>query len=280
MSERHPIPNQALDDRLGFVGTAGSGKTYNAVGAEERILDRRGRVIHLDPLGVAWGLRLLADVAPLVARVDDEIRRARKERPDVGRDVQYSPTAPPRATPSALPRSPSRAKPAAPVTNGDGADRTLGAERRPLAVLASVHPAGMTEAQWAVAAVLRRTGGTWATYVSRLKMAGRVERQGDLWFATDTGLHDLGGHVEPMPPPGAELVDFWTGKIPAVGPMLRLLADVYPQWVTRDDLAQGLSLAASGGTFSTYLSRLRSPGLIEEDGEKRVRAAETLMGAA
>ena len=26
----HPIPKEALDDRLAFVGTSGSGKTYSA----------------------------------------------------------------------------------------------------------------------------------------------------------------------------------------------------------------------------------------------------------
>jgi hypothetical protein len=50
-----------LDDRLGFVGTSGSGKTYNAGGAVERLLERRARVVIVDPLGVWYGLRLLAD---------------------------------------------------------------------------------------------------------------------------------------------------------------------------------------------------------------------------
>ncbi|HWJ41292.1 MAG TPA: DUF87 domain-containing protein, partial [Candidatus Limnocylindrales bacterium] len=58
---KYPIPNDALDDRLGIVGTAGSGKTYTSMLLEERVLDHKGRVIHVDPLGVAWGLRLLAD---------------------------------------------------------------------------------------------------------------------------------------------------------------------------------------------------------------------------
>ena len=57
----HPIPNAALDDRLGFIGTSGSGKTYNAGGAIERLLRRKARVVIVDPLGVWWGLRLLAD---------------------------------------------------------------------------------------------------------------------------------------------------------------------------------------------------------------------------
>ena len=57
----HPIPNAALDDRLGFIGTSGSGKTYNAGGAVERLLHKKARIVIVDPLGVWWGLRLLAD---------------------------------------------------------------------------------------------------------------------------------------------------------------------------------------------------------------------------
>ena len=58
---RQPIPDSALDDRLGFVGTAGSGKSYNAMGRVERLLAKRARVCCVDPLGVFWGLRLLPD---------------------------------------------------------------------------------------------------------------------------------------------------------------------------------------------------------------------------
>lgn len=177
-----------------------------------------------------------------------------------------------RVTPSVAPRTP------APAHNGHDTDRPLGAERRPLAVLAGVHPAGMTESQWAVAAGLRRTGGTWAAYVSRLRSAGRINREGDLFFVTDAGLSDLGSGVTPLPPPGLDLVSFWTSRISGVAPMLNHLAEAYPHWMTRDELAEALSLAASGGTFNAYLSRLRSPGLIEEDADKRVRASAELMG--
>jgi hypothetical protein len=57
----YPIPDAALDDRLGFVGTAGSGKTYNAGSGVERVLAKGGRVIIPDPLGVWWGLGLDRD---------------------------------------------------------------------------------------------------------------------------------------------------------------------------------------------------------------------------
>lgn len=57
----YPIPKNALDDRLAFVGTAGSGKTYNAGSGVEMLLERNARVVVADPLGVWWGLRLKAD---------------------------------------------------------------------------------------------------------------------------------------------------------------------------------------------------------------------------
>jgi hypothetical protein len=52
----HPIPSAALDDRLGFLGMTGSGKTFGAGTCVERILANRGRVIIPEPLGVWWGL--------------------------------------------------------------------------------------------------------------------------------------------------------------------------------------------------------------------------------
>jgi hypothetical protein len=42
MTTRHPIPDAALDDRLGFLGMTGSGKTYGAGTVVERVLRRRG----------------------------------------------------------------------------------------------------------------------------------------------------------------------------------------------------------------------------------------------
>src|SRR6516165_9201803 len=57
----HPIPDGALDGRLGFIGMTGSGKTYGTGTCIERILAKRDRVIILDPLGVWWGLRQMAD---------------------------------------------------------------------------------------------------------------------------------------------------------------------------------------------------------------------------
>lgn len=59
--KRHPIPDAALDDRLAFIGASGSGKTYNAGTAVERLLSKAARVVIVDPLGVWHGLRLKED---------------------------------------------------------------------------------------------------------------------------------------------------------------------------------------------------------------------------
>lgn len=47
----------------------------------------------------------------------------------------------------------------------------------------------------------------------------------------------------------------------------------------RTDLATALDMSASGGTFGTYLSRLRSAGLLDERNGV-IHAAKSLMEAA
>lgn len=58
---KYPIPADALDDRLAWTGSSGTGKTYDSGTAIERVLRDKSRVCIVDPLGVWWGLRLRAD---------------------------------------------------------------------------------------------------------------------------------------------------------------------------------------------------------------------------
>jgi hypothetical protein len=224
---------------------------------------------HLRAIGTAFD-RAVADTKTQREIVEKELQKSGQQA--VKQATVDVPKREPAASPGNAPKSP-----AAPA--GDGDVPSLGAERRPLTALAAVHPAGMTEAQWAVAAGLKRKGGTWSTYLSRLRTAACIERTGDEYFATDLGLYALGDTIPTLPPPGPELVGFWKSKLSGVGPMLDVLTGHYPNPITRESLAGELGLAPGGGTFSTYISRLRSPGLVEVNGPQ-IRLAPALMGDA
>lgn len=218
VTKTHPIPEAALDDRIGWIGTSGSGKTYNAGGGVERLLASGARVVIVDPLGVWWGLRLLAD-----------------------------------------------GKTASPFN---------------VAILGGPHgdPSGLTEAQWATAAGYKRSGGTWGTYKSRLRGAGLIEARDGRWYATNEGAC-AAGSVELPPSPGPDLVRWWAAKLPGTTKVAEALIESYPDWLSRDDLAERVEMSASGGSFGTYLSRLAGPGLIERTSEGVRLADEVMVGA-
>lgn len=77
----------------------------------------------------------------------------------------------------------------------------------------------------------------------------------------DAGMRALGGKPERGDP-----LQTWASAVGGAGRMLRLLADIHPKRLSRAELGRRLDLEVSGGTFGTYLSRLRSNGLIEEAG--------------
>ena len=146
---------------------------------------------------------------------------------------------------------------------------------KPLAALAGVYPAGMTEPQWATSAGYKRSGGTWGTYKSRLRGAGLIESREGKWFATQAGAEAV-GEVEMPPAPGPDLVRWWTAKLPGTSRMAEALIEAWPNGLSKDELAARLDMSASGGSFGTYLSRLASPGLITRGAE--IRLADEVMG--
>lgn len=156
-------------------------------------------------------------------------------------------------------------------------ETTLGAEHKPLAVLVASYPAGYTEAQWASLAGFKRTGGTWSTYKSRLRSKGMIEQRGRLWFASEDASAHLGYAVPPEPGNPRDRLALWKSKVPGVGPMLDCLYANFPTLLSKAAIANAIGMAASGGTFSTYLSRLRSNELIEEPVRGSYRLSPVIM---
>ncbi len=89
----YPIPLAALDDRLAFVGTSGSGKTYAAGTAVEKLLHADSRVIIFDPLGVWHGLRLDHDGQPggfdvvIMGGPFGDLPLSERAAPEIGRAI-------------------------------------------------------------------------------------------------------------------------------------------------------------------------------------------------
>jgi hypothetical protein len=61
--------------------------------------------------------------------------------------------------------------------------------------------------------------------------------------------------------------------------MIDVLAKRWPHFVTKDGLAADLGMAPDGGTFKTYLGRVRGNGMLEEQG-KKLRLSSSIMGVA
>lgn len=212
----------------------------------------------------------LAMVRDAAADVTGAVRSARTDRVD-----RWKATATPNGPASpGVRRLPARSP--APVSI-DGSP-TLGAERKLLVALAQRAPIRLSRAQLGTLCGLAHGGGTFGTYLSRLRSAGFIEEQGDLLTATAAGI-DAVGVIPPAPSTPEAILEMWLENVGrnAAGKLLAELARVYPEGLTRADLGEACGIATSGGTFGTYLSRLRSNALIEERGGV-VFASATVMG--
>lgn len=157
-------------------------------------------------------------------------------------------------------------------TNGDASVGT-GGLRRILVALAQ-RPQGLTNKQIGVRAGLSSRSGTFSTYVSRGRTQGWIEGRGVLTI-TDAGKTALGEYTEQ--PSGPALLNYWLGELGNGGAsrLLRVIAEAYPRALTNVEAGEAAGLSHRSGTFSTYLSRLRTLQLIEGRGE--LQASEELF---
>lgn len=162
------------------------------------------------------------------------------------------------------------------LTNGT---QIGGTPQRMLDAMAALEQVGIERPSRAMVAgwvgISSKTG-TFRTYLSELRSAGYVsDGPHGAMELTSSGRAQAGD----TPPFGtlAELHDIWLRKLGGTpGRMLSHLIEIYPEATTRDELAQAVGINASTGTFRTYLSELRSPGLIVEREKGSVAASDLL----
>jgi len=141
-------------------------------------------------------------------------------------------------------------------------------------LLAARHPARFTKAQWATLVRMKRTGGTWANYVSLPRNAGYLDERDDTVGLTPAGVASAGNVDKPLP---GTVITQWREALGS-GPskIIDVLVEAYPRQLHRANLADRVNMTATGGAFANYLSLLKTNGLVEVSGRK-IKASETLF---
>lgn len=163
--------------------------------------------------------------------------------------------------------------PLAVVKSGTLSTKLPKAESRILAVLAQ-YPQGRTKTQVAVIADYAVSGGGFNNALGALRTAGYITSTGDYLTITDAGLQAL-GHWQPLPL-GRELLNHWMRELSkAERSILQALSEVWPQSLTKEQIANNAGYEVSGGGFNNALGRLRTLELIT--GKDQIKASDSLF---
>lgn len=151
-----------------------------------------------------------------------------------------------------------------------------GGALRMLQVLVSKYPMRFTKAQLATFSRLSPRSGTYGTYLSLLRSQGLIEFDREFLVASQKGIEFIGENPQ-APESSEEIIEMWKDNLQGGAKrMFEYLVSCYPNAVSKEEVADNTGLISTSGTFGTYLSMLRSNGLIElENG--MVKASENLF---
>ncbi len=165
-------------------------------------------------------------------------------------------------------------QPPQPVQSLKDAVQLRAGERKILEVLSRHYPTKFSRAQLGTLSGYAASGGTFGTYLGTLKRVGYLDEQAGMITLTKAGLAFLGIHQPPKAQTRDAFISMWMEALRAgERKMLSSLLAVYPQALTREELATETEMTASGGTFGTYLGTLRRNGLVVVAGSQ-VRASD------
>jgi hypothetical protein len=151
-------------------------------------------------------------------------------------------------------------------TAADGDITLKKGERRILEILVQCHPVRRTRASLGTLSGFTPSGGTYLSYLSTLRTNNLIEEDTEGVFATESGIALIGPDRVPAPATSEEVQRMWMSKLKSgEANMLAALVEVYPESMTRVQLAERVGMESSGGTFLSYLSTLRTNRLLEED---------------
>lgn len=135
---------------------------------------------------------------------------------------------------------------------------------------ASARAQNMTREKVALLAGLSHNSGSFGTYVSKLKTEGLLQVSGNVFSITDKGRQVV-GDVSPLPTSAQELCEMWCENLGSNGGaarMLRALMAAHQVGLSKERLGVETGLSSESGSFGTYMSRLKSLGLINKRGDR------------
>lgn len=144
--------------------------------------------------------------------------------------------------------------------------------RRMIETIVAARPRSLTKQQVGFLSKVSPHGGTFGTYLSKLRKAGLIaEGDGEI-TATDAAVAAYQSSAQLMS--RNELIQAYRSKLPGGAQrMLDILDKENGAWLDKNKLGDLASISTAGGTFGTYLSKLRVNGLIEQaDGDIRLSA--------
>lgn len=158
--------------------------------------------------------------------------------------------------------------------NGHGKPSSVsGGLRRMLVALAQKN--GLSARQIGLRAGLSSKSGTFSTYMSRLRQDGLIEGGSESVRITEDGIAAVGSY-DPLPS-GIDLLRHWQSELGSgsgAARILQVLYDVFPKSLTGEEIGERAGISHKSGTYSTYLSKLRTLELVS--GSKTLTISEDL----
>lgn len=182
------------------------------------------------------------------------------------------------APPTTKPASPASSVPLPTVrvhTTGESKSPLSKCAASILTVLLS-YPSGRTRGQAALLSGYSVKSSTFGNGLTELSKHSAITRSGDMLFACPPEAAALLPNFEPLPT-GSALREHWLSKLGgAAHSMFSYLLDKFPDYCSREELAEQTGYSMNSSTFGNALTAMRAPDLIEENG-KALRASPTLF---
>lgn len=146
--------------------------------------------------------------------------------------------------------------------NTNGETPTGGLKRM---LIALAQRPGLNARQLSLRSQVKQSGGSFGTYISKGRSMGWLTGDKNKFELTQDGLNSIGEYI-PLPE-GKDLAEHYMRALgdSGDGRMFKVLFAAYPNTMTTEELSEAANVSTSGGSFGTYLSKLRTLELVTGD---------------